>query len=108
MKDDKVENYVTKAFKFSDLFCYGEKSKAKMTVATVLPPIKPRYLSGPRFKAKLKQTHCYKLRHIREERFKLRRLGSGFFPPIASGFHITPVMLDSVILGHLLPRMPVK
>lgn len=77
----------------------------KMTVAT-LPPLPRRFLVGPRYKAKLKKTHCYKLRHIREDKLKLRRLGSGFFQPVV--LDSQPVMLDSLILGHLLPRMPVN
>jgi len=51
-------------------------------------------------KVKLKRSsHCYKLRHIKDEkRPKLHRLGSGFFQPVP---------YDSLLLGYLLPRMPV-
>ena len=67
-----------------------------MTVACILPPI--RRPSASKYRNKLKKTHCYKIRHIKEEKLKFRRLGSGFLPPL---------LPDCLILDHLLLRMPV-
>ena len=70
-----------------------------MTVAVLLPQLSPLRLKPSKYKNKLRKTHCYKLRNIKDQRIKLRRLGSGFLPPL---------MPDSLILDHLLLRMPVN
>ena len=67
-----------------------------MTVACLLPPL--RRPSASKYRNQLKKTHCYKIRHIKEEKLKFRRLGSGFLPPL---------LPDTLILDHLLLRMPV-